>query len=547
MKFLTLLFLMSCAALVSRGLAAASEKSAPAIVSPALRGVRLVPDAAAVEVAAEGIDLRAVPLLATGNLRDTLAAHLGQPLRIPDIATMIRETELAYAKLGYPFVRVTVPPQDITSGVLTLVVIEAKLGAVRITGANRFSSASYTRTLGVALGEPINARTVREDVAVLNQHPFRSVNSSFAPGERPGETDLVLEVSERRPLRFSTGYNDTGTRTTDRDRVFAGLTWGNAFGRGDQLGYHFSGDPHLDHLRSHALTYSTALARQRTFSLTATHADITSDVPVPFVQSGSSSSLGLRYAFPLRLREGIHAQLTFGADYKRSDNNLLFSTIPITNNLTEIVQGSVTFSAQRPDRFGATDAAVSLIVSPGGLAPRNYGRYFESSRFAARADYVYGAIDLGRAQRLPHDFTWRATLRGQLSSGNLLGSEQLGVGGVGSVRGYNDGEVYGDEGVLVSNELRLPPLRALARFSERLADSVQPLVFVDYGWAHVHTPLEDEDANYELLGAGAGLRYRLGRYLTASADYGWQLKTAGLGNRSGSRARRMHMNVSLAW
>src|SRR5690606_24314993 len=74
-------------------------------------------------------------------------------------------------------------------------------------------------------------------------------------GREPGTTRLVLRTQERRPWQVQGGYDNTGSRATDEDRIFAGIGSGNAFGRGDQLSYRYTIDPQRERSESHSGSY----------------------------------------------------------------------------------------------------------------------------------------------------------------------------------------------------------------------------------------------------------------------------------------------------
>src|SRR5690606_9971568 len=139
-------------------------------------------------------------------------------------------------------------------------------------------------------------------------------------------------------------YDNTGTRTTDEDRVSASVQWGNAFGRGDLMSYRFSGDPSFDHLRSHSLGYTAFLPWRHVLSLQAAYSEIESVMPEPFTQGGTSWQIAARYEIPLApLREGWTQNLSFSADFKYSDNTLEFAAIPVTDNVTHVAQLGATY------------------------------------------------------------------------------------------------------------------------------------------------------------------------------------------------------------
>ena len=131
------------------------------------------------------------------------------------------------------------------------------------------------------------------------------------------------------------------------------------------------------------------------------------------------------------------------------------------------------------------------------------------TRAGARANYAYGQFTLNRVTRLPLGFTW--TVRGEVqeADANLLPSEQLGLGGYATVRGYDEREANGDNGFLISTEVATPPVSLAHIFGiQKINDQLQFLGFVDYGGTSLHhvTPA-DINPNNNLLGVGPGLRY----------------------------------------
>ena len=137
----------------------------------------------------------------------------------------------------------------------------------------------------------------------------------------------------------------------------------------------------------------------------------------------------------------------------------------------------------------------------------------------------------------------RGTL--QWAEGRLLPTEQLGAGGVATVRGYDEGMAYGDQGLLINTELRLPVWSP----SER-AGSLQLLAFLDYATISQKHPEDGEDPHANLASIGGGLRYQWKRNLSVRFDYGWQLlrdpSLYGKSSVDGSQSRG-HFSVNLTF
>jgi hemolysin activation/secretion protein len=103
---------------------------------------------------------------------------------------------------------------------------------------------------------------------------------------------------------------------------------------------------------------------------------------------------------------------------------------------------------------------------------------------------------------------------------SLLPSEQIGLGGYNSVRGYDERQETLDSGVLASYELRGPlwPL-GWSKQSARW----QLLGFVDYGWGTDHTAVIGLPKQDWMLGIGPGLRYTFTPYMTTRLDWGFKM------------------------
>lgn len=154
-------------------------------------------------------------------------------------------------------------------------------------------------------------------------------------------------------------------------------------------------------------------------------------------------------------------------------------------------------------------------------------------------------MTLERVTKLPWDFSWMAKGTAQFAHRNLLASEQLGVGGSTTVRGYDEREANGDEGYLASTEIRTPPVSlGVAVGLDKAIDQLQFLAFFDYGVAENRILLPGEDPHVQLASVGPGLRYAISPWLSVRFDYGWQLYDTALNPRYNSRG---HLGVIIAY
>lgn len=493
-----------------------------------------------------GVDVSRAPVTAREELRAALATLVGKPVTpellraIPAVATR------PFAAAGKPFVNVVIPEQDMTGGVLQVIVVEGRLGKVTVTGERWFSKSNYTSPVRAKPGEPIDAKSLDEDMAWIAENPFRRADVSAQPGATPGTTDLTIRAQDRFPARVYAGYEDTGNRSTGIERINAGVNWGNVLGLGHLVNYQASVSPDLEKSVSHSVSYVAPLMWHDTLSASWTYGKIRPEMPAPFDQTGRSTNVGVRYRWNLPDLADVKHALTFGGDYRRSDNNLLFSNAPVSGNTTHIWELSLGWDGTLADGHGETTLGLTGFFSPGNLDSKNDDDSFDISRAGAKARYAYLGASLTRRTSLPGALSLLTQLSAQEASTNLIGSEQFALGGAYTVRGYDDGDTYGDRGVILRNELSLPSFRLLSHvLSGMPEDRFTPFVFTDWGVTGPRDPLPGERTSVALGSAGVGFQYAIGRYGSLNLAYGWQLRDSLRPEPTGGG--RFHVSATLSY
>ncbi|GAG46675.1 unnamed protein product, partial [marine sediment metagenome] len=155
-----------------------------------------------------------IAMLDNYEFRKIIQPYLGQPVTMRSISLMVRDTIVYYQSKGRPVVDVFVPEQEITTGVVQLMVVEARVGQVRAEGLKWFSEESVIDNIRVQSGDVIYARELLEDIDYINRNPFLFTRPVLEPGKEFGTTDIVADSKDRFPMRFYAGYEDTGSRTT---------------------------------------------------------------------------------------------------------------------------------------------------------------------------------------------------------------------------------------------------------------------------------------------------------------------------------------------
>ncbi len=512
-------------------------QSAPQQAEPAIKGIVILPRAE--DIVAKGVpapasqlDASRVPALTAPAAQEALRRYIGLPMRQVLLDSLRAAIGQYYSSINRPFVSVAIPKQDVTDGVVQVVVIEGRVGKLALDGNRWFDDRQYLDDVRLKQGDPIDNAALQSDLDWINRNPYRHATVAASAGAQPGDTDLALQAQDRFPVSVSAGIDNTGNSSTGLYRAWTSLDWGNAFWRGDDFNYRFTTNPEDPRLlKEHSFAYTTYLPWRDTLNLSGSIVDSDTQGDSQIETAGHDDYASLRYQHSLPGFGALTQGVTFGYDFKSTNNNILFGGISIFPSTTEIDQFLGIYNASLPDAFGSTSLVVTLVGSPGGLTELNNTATFQTQQAGARADYIYGNGALERLTNLPYGVTWDAKALYQLSNGILLPSEQLSFGGPAANRGFVTAGATRDEGFQMTHELRAPAIQPnLPRLfgAEGWGDRFVPFVFFDYGigWNHA-APGTSNDLWLSEMTIGPGFTYQLDRYLAMRFTYGLPLQRVG--------------------
>jgi hypothetical protein len=254
-----------------------------------------------------------------------------------------------------------------------------------------------------------------------------------------------------------------------------------------------------------------------------------------------NDNIGGKLTLPLREFFGIQSSLQLGLDYKSYEaqgfsTNLTYiniyaldpfdptkrgalvtsSTVPLpsnTRNELYYLPLSLGWIASRPDNWGAFSFNYnqSIFLTPLASARKDFQTVAGSTK--AGGDYTTINLGLSREQNLPRDWSFLLQANGQWSSAPLISNEQFALGGTSGVRGYREGDEYGDTGWRALFDVRAPAINVgyFPTGSGDVPANLRCSWFMDYGEAY-HL---DQPAAPAIREWGTGV----GFYLTASEHF----------------------------
>ena len=132
-------------------------------------------------------------LISSEELASLLDVGEGDEMTLGILTLHANEVTAIYAARGYFLARSFIPAQEIKNGVVTLLVLEGKLGGIEVTGNNKIASEQFlNRMVFLRDEEVLNESSLERVLLELNSLMGVQVKSVLRPGKLPGTTDLVL-------------------------------------------------------------------------------------------------------------------------------------------------------------------------------------------------------------------------------------------------------------------------------------------------------------------------------------------------------------------
>lgn len=466
------------------------------------------------------------------HIEARLAPFLGQPLSRKLIAEMQSALAMLWREAGYPLVSITVPPQDVTDGVLTLRLVEFTAGEITVEteeGASTLPRHLRLKTgLRLHKGARIAAPPLNEDLDWINRNPYRSAHIIFAPGDEEGSSDIALRVSEGRPFSVYASWANTGAAATGDDRwALGGGLWfrdlndltlsyqltrsGEIWETGDILDIPEGRAGYL----SHAGRIDLPLGARQLLSVAPNYVktnEVVEGTPFSFENEVFELPIVFRMAGSNILPGFYGGDIYFAVEPKRLRRWTSFAGVPVGDagaELFNLVAGCV---REWSDPYGQTMLDIRLKANFDGIGDKNSAAAWAAFTGGRVTDhrYVYASLDATRLTALPGDAVWSSLFSGLAAGQALPDSERIGLGGHQAVRGYKGDDAAVDTGFVWRNEGRLPAFSPAGAAGIR--DQLVPFGFFDFGYGYDFAAKQYST----VASAGFGIDYVAGASLSAS-------------------------------
>jgi len=430
--------------------------------------------------------------------------YLNRSLSTEDFERLRLDLTFLYIKKGYVTSGATIPDQDVTTGEVTIQIVEGKLTTIDIEGNSWVRAFYFRNRIDLGVSTPVNIERLQERFQFLQQDPrVERLNAELRPGVQRGDSELHVKVKETRLVHAWLDANNYQTPLVGAERILGTVVHQSLTGFGDTLSFTYGRsngmDPIIDTFYSMPLNaYETLL----TFSYRRNDFLVVESPYQPLDIRSQSEIFGVTLSQPIYRTLNQQFTLSVTGEYLHNKTFLLgepFDFIPGTQNgvanvaairiAPEWVYRTQASVLAARSRFSIGIDALDATINSGPVADGQFFSWLGQVQAVHRLEHWWGTQLLGRFDI-------------QLANDHLFPLEQAFVGGRFTVRGYRENTLIRDNAMVGSLEARVPIWRNI-----RGEDVVQIAPFVDYGSAW-NNKVETPFPRY-LASVGVGLRWNI--------------------------------------
>lgn len=446
----------------------------------------------AVKFVLNDIKIDGSEVLTKEEISGITSPYIGQEVTLQNLYDIVNALNDLYQQKGYLTCRAYLPPQTIKNGVVEIKIIEGKTGNVHIAGNETTREDYIAGRIGLERGSISNINDLNDDLLLFNATNDVQLRITMHAGEEPGTTDYVIAAYEPQKNYINVYVDNAGSESSGEWREGLFCTDRSLTGRRDMLT--MSG-MRSDGTKSFSAMYSVPVGRSGTklgLSYSTNSVHITDGELEDLDIKGHSNAYGVSLIQPLVVTENLRTEATLDYGYQNSQTDFL-GIHWVDDTVKSYTAG-----------FSMTNYGASSLI----YQKHNF-RIGDSENIANEEDNFTKYFFNGFWQKAyKAGQMLSARLDAQWSGDDYLTSaEQFYIGGMYSVRGYEESYLGGDSGYSASIEYSVPLDKAR---------TTSAYCFFDYGAVYGDSAFDD----HVLAGTGIGIKSTIDRKIYTNLTLG---------------------------
>lgn len=410
------------------------------------------------------IDILGANLLDADDKSALVRGLVGHCMGVTDIEKLMGDVTRHYIERGFITTRAYLPAQDLSSGKLQLLVVEGRIESLRVEG-DPDKRINLDLVVPARAGDLLNMRDLEQAIDQINAVSANKVKLDLVPGAKPGQTAVVFRNKAGNAVTFEGSVDNQGSEATGKNGLSGTLTVGGMLGFNENLAltYHTS-SPHTDQAGNDSVSLGLTVPNgYGTYGISTSEANYSTGLKTPggraLVAFGKSTSWNLTAERVVtRDQDSRHAMVATlssidSKNYIDMGNMGTIYVNPTSRRATSIAAGLKSTMLVAGGNFSLRPELALGLNEMGNLPA---GQNADSD--GPQAEFAKATVDISFEKHFDmykQDWSWNSAFKGQYSGEQLLSSQQLLIGGIGSIRGFVTNSLSGDSGYYWRNELGL--------------------------------------------------------------------------------------------
>ena len=462
------------------------------------------PEAAEVKLLLNKLVTDPSSVLTAEEISSITKDYEGKEVTVKDLYKAVERINALYAEKGFITCKAFLLQQTIENGVVKVTLIEGKTGTVEVNG-NKWTKTNYIKKrIASVKEEVVNINDLNQDMLRFNATNDVQLRIMMQAGKEPGTTDYVITAYEPKQYNWNVFSDNAGNENNGEVRGGLFFSAKSLAGSRDAL---MLGTVMSKGSKAVTTSYNHSLGRSGTKLNLGYNTNSVKTVKGAYknMLKGHSNSVNIGVTQPWVVNEKTRSEAIIELNHQKSSTDFLrdgWSAPIVRDTINDVFVGfAMTNYGDSHVFYQKHTIAVGKIDSAVNDKDDKTFALFKANGFYQKA-YKNGQS---------------INVRGELQWTNkdyLPSARQFYLGGMYSVRGYEENFRGGDKGVVLSAEYAVP-----------LNDkkNVSAFTFLDYGHLYGRDS-ESYEANKWLMSTGFGIKANITKNIYANLTMGIPLK-----------------------
>lgn len=426
---------------------------------------QLMPNIQVPAIGATCRDIKTVVISGALHLSDITHKHIadkynGRCLNVADIEQILGLITKNYIDSGYVTTRAYLPAQDLSTGVLEILVIEGVIEKILIEDGNT-NSISTLNVFSGTEGDLLNLRDLEQGIDQINRLASNNAQLDIKPGQTVGASQVIVYNQPSSPFHFYISTDNQGSKSTGEVQTGLTFTADNLLGFDDMFSATHRestpGDSDRKFSGSDSFNFSIPFG-YTTVSLATSYSRYASAIRIPsgqeLIASGNNRTDSLQIDRVMYRDQSTRILLSGSLTGKNARNYLDNQFLGVSSRRLTVLDIDANLSTDFAGGLLSFDLGYAQGLSAGGALkdPDNLPDWAPRAQFRKiKAGFNYNRPFL----LLDEKVSFTSQFSAQKAHSSLYGSEQISIGGLYSVRGFVNNSLSGDNGYYWRNELSI--------------------------------------------------------------------------------------------